>query len=517
MSKSYRVLIVEDEEIECNALRMMLKYNRHDIQQIQTAANGIQALEQYQNLQPDIVFMDINLPGVNGLDVIRQMRQLPGSPCFVIISAHSQFAYAQEAMRLDVQDFLVKPIRLEDINRVLDGLIQEIEQTRSRREWAQYQQEKLDAIRPVLESDCVLSIGSMRSNVPIATIFDFMEITVASGFVFTLRGEGVGTLLLREVKCQMRNMGLHCIGEMLYEVCVCVALSSETIQPAQVQEIMTYLSNSLRSAGHSCQIGVGSVAGSADDLRRSYEQSMAAAKGGTAKGTALSFFGNLNMPEENMLAYVTDMAAKITQNIRTGKAEAVAAQLQEFFTANQLSLSYRRTQETAYWLYIMVVGNFPEQAAVIMPLSAEELFTIQDMSALQAALEKTLLSLVCVPEGDAGMQPNQIVRKAIQIVRSRFREDITLDNVAEELNVSLFYLSKLFRKHTGTNFTEYLTQIRVEHSKKLLEAGELSVKEIAYAVGFNSQSYFSKVFKKYTGSAPSDYKELHIPADESGI
>lgn len=102
MSKSYRVLIVEDEEIECNALRMMLKYNRPDMQQIQTAANGIQALAQYQSFQPDIVFMDINLPGVNGLDVIRQMRQLPGSPCFVIISAHSQFSYAQEAMRLDV-------------------------------------------------------------------------------------------------------------------------------------------------------------------------------------------------------------------------------------------------------------------------------------------------------------------------------------------------------------------------------------------------------------------------------
>ena len=122
------------------------------MQQIQTAANGFQALAQYQSFQPDIVFMDINLPGVNGLDVIRQMRQLPGSPCFVIISAHSQFSYAQEAMRLDVQDFLVKPIRLEDINRVLDGLVQEIEQTRSRKERMQYQQAKLDAIRPVLES-----------------------------------------------------------------------------------------------------------------------------------------------------------------------------------------------------------------------------------------------------------------------------------------------------------------------------------------------------------------------------
>lgn len=517
MSKSYRVLIVEDEEIECNALRMMLKYNRPDMQQIQTAANGFQALAQYQSFQPDIVFMDINLPGVNGLDVIRQMRQLPGSPCFVIISAHSQFSYAQEAMRLDVQDFLVKPIRLEDINRVLDGLVQEIEQTRSRKERMQYQQAKLDAIRPVLESDCVLSIGSMRSNVPIATIFDFMEIKVASGFVFTLRGEGVGSFLLREIKSKMRNMGLRCIGEMLYEVCVCVALSDEPIHPAQVQEIMTYLSHSLNSAGHKCQIGVGSVAGSADDLRRSYEQAMAAAKGSPAPDSAISFFSDLNMPEQNTLAYVTDVTAKITQSIRAGKTEEVICQLQAFFASCQLSTFFRRLQEASYWLYIMVIGNFSEHAAAITPLSAEELFTIQDINALQATLERLFLSLIGMPNEDSGLQPNQIVRKAIQIVKSRFREDITLDNVAEELNISLFYLSKLFRKHTGTNFTEYLTQIRVEHSKKLLEAGELSVKEVAYAVGFNSQSYFSKIFKKYTGTAPSDYKESLSSGVESGV
>ena len=66
---------------------------------------------------------------------------------------------------------------------------------------------------------------------------------------------------------------------------------------------------------------------------------------------------------------------------------------------------------------------------------------------------------------------------------------------------------KLFRKHTGTNFTEYLTQIRVDHAKKLLAAGEMSVKEVAYAAGFNSQSYFSKIFKKYTGIAPSEFKD----------
>ena len=104
------------------------------------------------------------------------------------------------------------------------------------------------------------------------------------------------------------------------------------------------------------------------------------------------------------------------------------------------------------------------------------------------------------------VKSNQIVSKAIQLVKQRFQENITLDIVAEELGVSSFYLSKLFHKHTGMNFTEYLTQKRIAQAKRMLENGEMNIKEIAYATGFNSQSYFSKIFKKYVGIAPSDYK-----------
>lgn len=507
MSRSYRILIVEDEEIESSALTMMLKYNRQDVQEIRCAANGIQALELYRSFQPDIVLMDINLPGVNGLDVIRQMRQLPGSASFVIISAHSQFSYAQEAMRLDVQDFLVKPIRLEDIHRVLDSLAQEIEQSRSRQERAAYQQAKMDAIRPVLESDCVLSIASMRSNAPIATIFDFMQIRVVSGFVFTLRGEGIGGPLLREIKSRMRNMGLCCIGEIINEICVCVALSDEAMQPSQIKEIMTYFSNALCTSSHPCQIGVGSVADCADDLRRSYEQAMAASRAAAAEGASLVFHAEQPAVKRNALPHVTELSNQIIQAIRQEKTEEVMDHLQSFFQSFQLAPSYRTMQDAAYWLYVMVIGNFPEHDAAFQPLSAEQIFATQDMAALHDVLAKSLLRLIDQQNGAGDVQANQIVARAIQYVKQHFREDVTLVNVAEELNVSLFYLSKLFRKHTGTNFTEYLTQLRVDYAKKLLAAGEMSIKEVAYAAGFNSQSYFSKIFKKYAGVAPSEYKE----------
>ena len=506
INKSYRILIVEDEEIECNALTMMLKYNRTDISEIRSCTNGIQALDVFRTFQPEIVLMDINLPGINGLEVIREIKRFSGNTNFAIISAHSQFAYAQEAIRLDVHDFLVKPVRLEDINRVIDSLVTKIEQARSIQERVKYQQSKMDAIRPVLESDCIMTIAAMRSGSSVSAIFELMQLPMVSGFVFTIRGEGVGATLLRDVKMRMKNMGIPCLGEIVNSICVCVAICSERVRTIQLQEIMNHLSQRLCSSGHPCQIGVGSIMTDPEELHQSYEQAMMASRSNAVTGQALTFHDGTQVPEQNTMGYVSETAQKITQAIRNGDQDGILALLKEFFVQIVILSPYRQITEHAYGLYILIISNFPEENEKFRPISIAQMASAQDPTALRNLLYNAFLNLIPMESLHAGaMQPNQIVANALNRVKHHYYEDITLDQVAEELNISVFYLSKLFRKHMGINFTEYLTQLRIDHAKHLLQEGNKSIKEVAYAVGFNSQSYFSKIFKKYTGTAPSEY------------
>lgn len=506
MNRHYRILIVEDEEIECRALEMMLRYNRGDIEEIETASNGIQALERYREFRPDIVLMDINLPGINGLDVIRQIRQLPGRTSVVIVSAHSQFTYAQEALRLGVQDFLIKPIRLEDINRVLDALIREIERTHSQEERELNQRERIAAIRPVLERDCVLSIASMQSNTPLGSLFDFMQIPITCGFVIVIHGEGAGANAIREVKAMMSGIGMSCIGEMINEYCVCVALSDHRITQDQIGEMMTLLKTRMGFDKKGYTVGVGGSAHCADDLRRSYEQAMAESRNERMIRCPMSGTETERMPTGNRLSRITAETEKTVHCIRSGNPDSVAAQVRAFFGLFQMSSDCRQIQEAAYWLYIMVMGNFSSNSAEMKPLTAARIFATQDMVALCNTLIEAFTSLIELQDEDGQQRSNQMIHKARQIVKTRYHENLTLDDVAEELNISLFYLSKLFRRHTGISFTEYLTQVRMDHAKKLLEDSAWSVKEVAYATGFNSQSYFSKIFKKYTGKSPSEYR-----------
>lgn len=237
MNRKLRILIVEDEEIERKVLEMMLKYNRQDIEELRFAENGIEALSIFQEKIPDIVLMDINLPGINGLETIRQMQLIHSGVRFVILSAYNLFSYAQEAIRLNVFDFLIKPIQLEEIQKIISRLSMEIQQQEESLKTYTKQTEKLKTIRPLLESDCIYSIASMHSNTSITTIFDFLQMPISSGYVFIAKGEGSTIHFIQEIKRRMRYMTMECLGDMINELCVFVALSDTVLRKNQIWEM----------------------------------------------------------------------------------------------------------------------------------------------------------------------------------------------------------------------------------------------------------------------------------------
>ena len=103
-----------------------------------------------------------------------------------------------------------------------------------------------------------------------------------------------------------------------------------------------------------------------------------------------------------------------------------------------------------------------------------------------------------------------VIDKAKVYIQAHYQKDISLDDVSREVNISPYYFSKLFKEETGQNFIEYLTQIRMEHAKQLMEKDtELSMKEVCIACGYQDPNYFSRIFKKNMGQTPTEYKESH--------
>lgn len=99
------------------------------------------------------------------------------------------------------------------------------------------------------------------------------------------------------------------------------------------------------------------------------------------------------------------------------------------------------------------------------------------------------------------------MEKAKEYIRENFQKDLTLDEVSKVVDISPYYFSKLFKQETGENFIEYLTKVRMKNAEELLKDSDYSIKEICVASGYSDPNYFSRIFKKYEGVTPSEYRE----------
>ena len=132
---------------------------------------------------------------------------------------------------------------------------------------------------------------------------------------------------------------------------------------------------------------------------------------------------------------------------------------------------------------------------------------IQNLDDLCYKLQETLDAFTAnmfdyIPEKN-----HEIIKKAIQYISQHFSEDLTLEQVAGHIHLNAAYFSSMFKQSTGSSFKEYLNMVRIEESKRLLANTDYTIIDIAIAAGFEDQSYFSKVFKKYTGLTPRQYRQ----------
>lgn len=177
------------------------------------------------------------------------------------------------------------------------------------------------------------------------------------------------------------------------------------------------------------------------------------------------------------------------------------------FAFMQMNLKHREILSKVYWFYALVCSNLTNLDIQAIFLEPNQILEYKDIPALKELLTSNLTALADIRINQNSPKSIQAVEAAIVLVQTRYMENITLESVAKELNFSPYYLSRLFKKSTEYTFSEFLTNYRIEKAKEFLAKGNMSIKEVTFAVGFNSQGYFAKIFKKYTGNSPSEYSK----------
>jgi two-component system response regulator YesN len=488
----YRVLIVDDEEPVLESYAFMLEGDK-DFTLAGTARSGYKALELIYKQEPDLVFMDINIPGMDGLEVIADVYRKFPNMVFVLSTAYERFDLAQRAIPLGVFAYLVKPVSkktflltLDKVREHLDGQSRTVAQdgeTPARQFlrktlWKEMAEDDWERYRTRFD---------LPSDKGIVCLVE-AEYSAGGGEVPPDEEEPAWSRGIAE-RLSYRH---HCLFDTLLNRGL--FLVSEDIRwEVMESHLATVIREVFPSPGVRYGIG-GCYRG--PELYKSCNEALAEL-GNKRSRTEDQTRERLRLAQLRRMIGIAD----------AGEVRKLFARLWgDIFAGSDFTLAKAKMIPVFMFLLDDCCGCYQGTAGEAIPFPpAEDIMAVKDMTEWEAwsadAFEK-VLKLASLRR--LGNFPLPLI-KAMEYIHEHYTETIQLGDAAEAALVSAAYLSRLFSEHLKTNFVDYLTERRIERAEKLIRESRMNIKEVAYAVGYQDPNYFSKIFKKVTGLLPTQY------------
>lgn len=528
----YRLLIADDEQIVLDSMKFIIEKNFEDVMIAGTARSGREAIEKAEELRPDIILMDIKMPGINGIDAISEIKSRYPNTYFIIISAYEQFDFAKEAVKLGVAEYLVKPVNKQKLVETIRKVVDAIEVERKNRRKELDLKEKLESVLPILENGFIYSIVMFDDNKKdLENYRDIFEIE-DGGYIMTVefgkmeRAGRVGNRIGMSVKSQsfypyfrdvVKSRCSNCIVGplMLNRIVVffpCDFSEDEYTRRLGMINIANYLSEKIcEKVDVDFCIGLGRSYKGIENLPQSYAESLKAIR--CANGKEVVHIADVSVERSVSHEYPIMKERLLLEKASIGDE---GASIDVFnFIYDWLVTEYGGSIE-------MIKSKLMELMVLIHRLAWDqevnewesldrqsylsEMMAINDIPTLRDWCRERIDYIVRSIKGIREKKVSKLVLKARNYIDINYNKEITLEDVSRYVNVSPHYFSRLFKDETGENFIEYLTSVRIQKAKELLKEGIFSVKEICYMVGYGDPNYFSRTFKKVVGITPTEYK-----------
>ncbi|WP_052770458.1 helix-turn-helix domain-containing protein [Paenibacillus sp. IHB B 3415] len=519
----YRLLIADDEALEREGLELMIRHIFPDGFEFLHAENGRKAIQLAEEHRPDIIFMDIKMPGIQGLEAVRQILTKLPSAQIVMITAHDYFSYAKEGLLLGVRDYLLKPARRDEVADILKQLIAVIQEEKRRRNEQLELQEKLAHLLPLAENELTMMLMLEHvQDLELEQVAGLLELQWAKGYAMVLsfpRHSSAaweefqqGKREIYEAVKQFARAGLGCLSGPLigHQLALFIPLPPGRTGYSQRVSSMDW-GERLRSMmeqrfGLPVSIGIGSIREGWDGLSRSYREAVRVCAD-YHDSFSVHHYDDIIQSSGQTAVSLDEEKRLLDALLQRSKQEALErfGTLYAFFEqGGERPLPVVRGEVTGLLLFLARGVHSVAGAEILASLS-----TAEDPVSLRLSAESWLERLIHSLEQEQEHNRSHVHQRALLYISQKYKEDISMEQTAEYVNLSPHYFSKLFRQHAGETFIDYVTRLRINEAKRLITGDHLNLKEICYEVGYKDPNYFSRVFKKAAGMTPSEYRQQH--------
>ncbi|WP_029192515.1 response regulator transcription factor [Paenibacillus harenae] len=483
----HTVFIVDDEPWVAYGIKQLVEWESLGYTVIGEAHNGLSALETIMEKKPDLVLSDIRMPGLDGIELLEQIRlhDLPSK--VILISGYSEFEYAQQALRLGAFDYLLKQV---DKNKLTDTL------TRLKKDLEKEQKAQksldlfLDDLFDIFEPDHKMKIHNFLASRGITFEYPHYRFVSCLYEGAAVSDADEGSAAVADIRYLRFRTGQNKIS--------CLINYDESKNPVG---LLDFISDHLSDARF---IGISGIGVYSASVAKLYQES------------DVALFSSFTRPEDRIIEYkAADHAAELTRRvlqielaIKEQKPELLNRWLDELcgeckerqMQIDQISSLYNQIVSLFYKYY----GN----SDVIYEIEYLNYYQIfRHYSSIEQLFDR-LKEMFGQQAGEELHISNETVKKIIGYIDSSFAEDIMLGTLSRKFNISLGYLSSLIKKETGKTYSEYVINKRLSLAKELLHDSSLSIHEIVERVGYKDYFHFNKLFKKHYGITPSKYRKM---------
>jgi two-component system response regulator YesN len=514
-----KIAIVDDEALERKALQKMIRDHLPTMEVIVEAANGREAVEVADQYKPDVMLMDIKMPGIDGLEAIERIRRNHPDIKFIIVSAFDTFDYAKQAMRHGVKEYLLKPSRKEEVIGALRRVYDEWMEERRKEEENRELQKRVHQLQKLVEKEwlSVLMLEEVSSE-EWKQWEALLPFSIGSGMFMVIQFPSGGKKedwkqwieqALSEKETAHSIIGKMMDGQMPVLFFTDSADQSFTWKPMIQSLALELIQQFEQQYGQALYIGLGSPASQLEELRRSYYEALAAVQYYASQKKAKGGF----LPKKAVFAAAaaehTEKEKRLLDAARQGDLEQALPQclsyIEEIAAHHPFAAVQQKLEET-----FVLLGRMLADFGIAYERTAT-FHSCPSLEELKKAAVEQLRHMVYHIQAWRHQQANGKLGKAKDYIDEHYHHPLTLEEVAEYVGISPYYFSKLFKDRFGMTFIDYVTDVRIARAKKEMADPNKSLKEICFLVGYNDPNYFSRVFKKHTGMSPSEYrKKLHL-------
>ncbi len=533
----YTVLLVDDEEEVIQVIMKKLDWEQLGFSIVGYACNGVKAFEMVEDYQPDVVMTDIKMPYMNGMQLSHRIKTQYPDTKILIFTGFDEFEYAKEAVHLEVEEYILKPVNSLELSKVFTQLKSKLDLEISEKRNVEILQKYYLESLPLLQANfySMLMEGRIREEELPKFLADY-QLSFQGPFFCCLVvhtsvsqvPEGMNPVLLT---ISVRKQAEEHLGTKwqakafpyLENIVLIAQLGSESEIIELTDDCDRFCKYARHIIGAVVTVGIGQVCGSVAGLSGSYASARTAVSYRVLYGASRAINMKENVPQEVSKPGQTDDArlSYLFKMIRLGSeediAEAVSGYLhQAAFQDRTLKQYHVDIMEMISALYRFAINQeirtevFPENMKVLYARLLD-----MDKAALEKWLTDTSLSFHEELLDARNRSTKSFVSKAKEYVHNNYADEmLSLDGVCQVLGVSNSYFSTIFKKKTGNSFIGYLTDYRMDQASRLLIETNDKSYMIARQVGYTDPNYFSYVFKRRFGVSPSRYRTEHTEGEK---